>query len=174
MLGSEQLHPPHQKEGRTQRKRAERGPRKKKREKGGPERAGAGGGGDGGNENLPPRGGGGGKGWGGGVRPGWAGGGGQDIWRTVQSGWLKTPWYDHEIPFTQAAELGTRKVITDHSTIGVVVTTDGSFSDLPQETYLDAENQAISELKKPHKPLLVLVNSSHPSGRTARESGRAD
>lgn len=60
---------------------------------------------------------------------------------------VKTPWYDHEIPFTQAAELGTRKVITDHSTIGVVVTTDGSFSDLPQETYLDAENQAISELK---------------------------
>ena len=58
---------------------------------------------------------------------------------------VKTPWYDHEIPFTQAAELGTRKVITDHSTIGVVVTTDGSFSDLPQETYLDAENQAISE-----------------------------
>jgi len=47
---------------------------------------------------------------------------------------VKTPWYDHEIPFTQAAELGTRKVITDHSTIGVVVTTDGSFSDLPQES----------------------------------------
>ena len=83
---------------------------------------------------------------------------------------VKTPWYDHEIPFTQAAELGTRKVITDHSTIGVVVTTDGSFSDLPQETYLDAENQAISELKKLHKPFLVLVNSSHPSSRTAREA----
>ena len=83
---------------------------------------------------------------------------------------VTTPWYDHEIPFTQAAELGTRKVITDHSTIGVVVTTDGSFSDLPQETYLDAENQAISELKKLHKPFLVLVNSSHPSSRTAREA----
>ena len=83
---------------------------------------------------------------------------------------VKTPWYDHEIPLTQAAELGTRKVITDHSTIGVVVTTDGSFSDLPQETYLDAENQAISELKKLHKPFLVLVNSSHPSSRTAREA----
>lgn len=74
---------------------------------------------------------------------------------------VKTPWYDHEIPFTQAAELGTRKVITDHSTIGVVVTTDGSFSDLPQETYLDAENQAISDAK-------IFVEEVKPSLKTLR------
>ena len=58
---------------------------------------------------------------------------------------VKTPWSEKEIPFTQAAELGTRKVITDHSTIGIVVTTDGSFGDLARESYLDAEEKTIQE-----------------------------
>ena len=60
---------------------------------------------------------------------------------------VKTPWFDHEIPFTQAAELGTKKVINDHSTIGVVVTTDGSFGDLARESYIAPEERMIQELK---------------------------
>ena len=75
---------------------------------------------------------------------------------------VKTPWFDYEIPFTQAAELGTRKVINDHASIGIVVTTDGSFTELPRESYLEAEEQTISELKKLSKPFIVLVNSERP------------
>lgn len=80
---------------------------------------------------------------------------------------VKTPWYEYEIPFTQAAEVGTRKVITDHSTIGIVVTTDGSFGELKRESYLAAEEKTIQELKKLHKPFLVLVNSAKPHGEEA-------
>ncbi len=80
---------------------------------------------------------------------------------------VKTPWYEYEIPFTQAAEVGTRKVITDHSTIGIVVTTDGSFGDLKRENYLNAEEKTIRELKRLHKPFLVLVNSARPHGEEA-------
>ena len=61
---------------------------------------------------------------------------------------VKTPWFDYEIPFTQAAELGTKKVITDHSTIGVVVTTDGTIGDIPRESYAVAEEKTVDELKK--------------------------
>ena len=61
---------------------------------------------------------------------------------------VKTPWFQEEIPFTQAAELGTRKVIQDHSTIGIVVTTDGSFGELPRRVYQEAEEQTIMELKR--------------------------
>jgi stage IV sporulation protein A len=75
---------------------------------------------------------------------------------------VKTPWFDYEIPFTQAAELGTQKVINDHSTIGVVITTDGSFGDLPRENYLAAEERTISELKKLKKPFIVLLNTNKP------------
>ncbi len=75
---------------------------------------------------------------------------------------VKTPWFDYEIPFTQAAELGTRKVINDHASIGIVVTTDGSFTELPRESYLEAEEQTITELKKLSKPFIVLVNSERP------------
>lgn len=75
---------------------------------------------------------------------------------------VKTPWYDHEIPFTQAAEIGTKKVINDHSTIGIVVTTDGSFGDLPRSNYLDAEEKTIDELKKLGKPFIVLLNTNKP------------
>lgn len=75
---------------------------------------------------------------------------------------VKTPWFDHEIPFTQAAELGTKKVINDHSTIGVIVTTDGSFGDLVRDNYLGAEEKTINELKKLGKPFVVLLNTNKP------------
>lgn len=83
---------------------------------------------------------------------------------------VKTPWYDAAIPFTQAAEVGTRKVITDHSTIGIVVTADGSFGELPRESYAPAEEKAIQELKKLRKPFLVLVNSARPYGQDAERT----
>lgn len=75
---------------------------------------------------------------------------------------VKTPWFDREIPFTQAAELGTQKVINDHSTIGIVITTDGSFGDLPRDSYIAAEEKTISELKKLRKPFIVLLNTNKP------------
>lgn len=75
---------------------------------------------------------------------------------------VKTPWYDYEIPFTQAAELGTKKVINDHSTIGVVITCDGSFGDIPRENYIAPEERTIDELKKIGKPFIILLNSNRP------------
>ena len=75
---------------------------------------------------------------------------------------VKTPWFDHEIPFTQAAEIGTKKVINDHSTIGIVVTTDGSFGELPRENYLIPEERTIEELKRLGKPFIVLLNTNKP------------
>ncbi|MDO5406145.1 MAG: stage IV sporulation protein A [Eubacteriales bacterium] len=86
---------------------------------------------------------------------------------------VKTPWFDEEIPFTRAAEIGTRKVIRDHSTIGIVVTTDGSFGDLRRDAYLDAEETAVRELKAIGKPFIILLNSDRPYSeetvRLARE-----
>lgn len=81
---------------------------------------------------------------------------------------VKTPWFDYEIPFTQAAEIGTKKVINDHSTIGIVVTTDGSFGDLPRENYMAAEEKTINELKRLHKPFVVLVNTDKPFAAEAK------
>lgn len=75
---------------------------------------------------------------------------------------VKTPWSAEEIPFTQAAETGTRKVINDHSTIGIVITCDGSFGEIPRENYVQAEERTIQELKKIHKPFIVLVNTTKP------------
>jgi stage IV sporulation protein A len=75
---------------------------------------------------------------------------------------VKTPWYEQEIPFTQAAEIGTKKVINDHSTIGIVVTTDGSFGDLPRSSYIAPEEKTIAELKHLGKPFIVLLNTSKP------------
>ena len=80
---------------------------------------------------------------------------------------VTTPWYDHEIPMTQAAEEGTKKVISEHSTIGLVVTTDGSFGDIPRENYLAAEERVIRELEQIGKPFAVLVNSADPEGEEA-------
>jgi len=81
---------------------------------------------------------------------------------------VTTPWYDHPIPMTEAAEVGTRKVIAEHSTIGIVVTTDGSITDIPREDYLEAENRVISELKELGKPFLVLLNSAYPESDRAK------
>ena len=80
---------------------------------------------------------------------------------------VKTPWFDEEIPFTQAAELGTKKVISEHSTIGIVVTCDGSFSDIPRENYIDAEERTVAELKGIGKPFVILLNTEKPYGDTA-------
>lgn len=86
---------------------------------------------------------------------------------------VKTPWFDNEIPFTRAAEIGTRKVINDHSTIGIVVTTDGSFGELRRDDYIKAEEMAIQKLKDIGKPFIILLNSDRPyseeTGRLARE-----
>ncbi len=68
---------------------------------------------------------------------------------------VRTPWYDEEIPFVEAAEIGTEKVIRDHSTIGIVVTTDGSFGEIKREDYVPAEKQVIDELKEIGKPFIV-------------------
>ncbi len=76
---------------------------------------------------------------------------------------INTPWSQEPLPFEQAAEIGTRKVITDHSTIAVVVTTDGSFGQLDRENFIEAEQQTINELKNTHKPFVVLLNSSKPN-----------
>ncbi|MGN0383325.1 MAG: stage IV sporulation protein A [Eubacterium sp.] len=80
---------------------------------------------------------------------------------------VKTPWYDYDIPFSKAAEIGTHKVINDHSTIGLVVTTDGSFGDIERKEFVEAENLTITELKNIGKPFVVVVNSSSPYSQTA-------
>ena len=82
---------------------------------------------------------------------------------------VKTPWYDYEIPFSEAAEFGTRKVIRDHSTVGIVMTTDGSIGELPRDSYRAAEKTAIDELKKIGKPFVVVVNSKSPASKTASD-----
>ena len=75
---------------------------------------------------------------------------------------VHTPWFEEEIPMAEAAEIGTRKVIGEHSTIGVVITTDGSITEIPREDYVDAEERVISELKEVGKPFVLLLNSAHP------------
>lgn len=81
---------------------------------------------------------------------------------------VTTPWFDEEIPMTAAAELGTKKVMQEHSTIGIVVTTDGSVTDIPRADYIAAEARAIEDMKATGKPFIVLVNSVQPKGAEAR------
>ena len=76
---------------------------------------------------------------------------------------VKSPWYDEMIPFSEAAEIGTEKVIREHATIGIVVTTDGSFGEFDRDDYLEAEDKVIRELKDINKPFIVLLNSIHPT-----------
>lgn len=76
---------------------------------------------------------------------------------------VMTPWYEETIPFNMAAEIGTKKVITDHSTIGLVITTDGSITDIPREEYEEAEERVIEELKDINKPFVILLNSAYPT-----------
>ncbi len=82
---------------------------------------------------------------------------------------VKTPWFDYEIPFTQAASIGTKKVIADHSTIGLVITADGSFGDFTREDYLEPEEQTITELLTLGKPFIVLLNSAKPYSDQCKE-----
>ncbi|HEX7057618.1 MAG TPA: stage IV sporulation protein A [Bacilli bacterium] len=82
---------------------------------------------------------------------------------------VSTPWFDESIPFQEAAEIGTRKVIQEHSTLGVVVTTDGTIAEIPREAYIDAEERVISELKEVGKPFVLVINSTHPNSEATRE-----
>ena len=81
---------------------------------------------------------------------------------------VKTPWNTEEIPFEEAAEIGTRKVIKEHSTIGVLVTTDGSVTDIPREDYIGAEERVVKELKELNKPFIIVLNSSEPESDYTR------
>jgi len=78
---------------------------------------------------------------------------------------VRTPWFDYEVPFEEAAEIGTRKVIADHSTIGLVITTDGSISDIPRNAYEEPEERVINELKELNKPFIIILNSVRPYDR---------
>ena len=80
---------------------------------------------------------------------------------------VTTPWYDHEIPMTQAAELGTRKVMDGHCSIGLVVTTDGTITDIPREAYAEAEQRSIRDMQATGKPFLVVINSREPLAEAA-------
>ena len=81
---------------------------------------------------------------------------------------VKTPWYENEIPFEEAAEIGTRKVIRDHSTVGVIMTTDGSFSEIPRSSYVPAEERVVSEMKEMGKPFVIVLNSAEPESEQAK------
>ncbi|TYP54914.1 stage IV sporulation protein A [Thermosediminibacter litoriperuensis] len=82
---------------------------------------------------------------------------------------VSTPWFDEEIPFQEAAEIGTRKVIEEHSTIGVVVTTDGTITEIPRENYVQAEERVVNELKAIGKPFVIVLNSTRPSDERTLE-----
>lgn len=84
---------------------------------------------------------------------------------------VMTSWFDEEIPFNMAAEIGTQKVISDHSTIGLVVTTDGTISDIPREEYEECEERVIRELKELGKPFVVIMNTVNPHSKDAKEKG---
>ncbi len=85
---------------------------------------------------------------------------------------VKTPWSSEEIPFEQAAEIGTKKVIQEHSTIGILVTTDGSITDIPREDYISAEERVVLELKALNKPFIIVLNSSEPYSEYTKELAR--
>lgn len=82
---------------------------------------------------------------------------------------VKTPWYDYDIPFTKAAGIGTQKVIYDHSTVGIVITSDGSITDIDRDAYIEPEMQTISELSGIGKPFVVVLNSNKPASYETME-----
>ncbi len=82
---------------------------------------------------------------------------------------VSTPWYDHQIPFEEAAEMGTRKVIKEHSTIGLVLTTDGSITEIDRDEYLEAEQRVINEMKQTGKPYIIILNSTRPSDEAVQK-----
>ena len=81
---------------------------------------------------------------------------------------VRTPWDNNEIPFESAAEIGTKKVIEEYSTIGIVLTTDGSFTDIPRDKYVQAENRVVNELKALNKPFIIVLNCSNPTSENSR------
>ena len=82
---------------------------------------------------------------------------------------VKTPWFDYEVPFSEAAAIGTEKVIKDHATVGIVVTTDGSIGDLGRESYLNAEERTVQELNAIGKPFMMLLNTTKPYNEEVRQ-----
>src|SRR5690606_14244385 len=82
---------------------------------------------------------------------------------------INTPWYEEPIPFHEAAEIGTRKVIQEHSTIGVVITTDGTIGEIPRRDYIEAEDRVVNELKEVGKPFILIINSTRPYHRETEE-----
>ena len=87
---------------------------------------------------------------------------------------VKTPWYDEEIPFTKAAQIGTSKVIREHSNIGIIVTTDGSFTELSREQYVEGEEKTVAECKAAGKPTIMILNTRVPHQESTRElAGKA-
>lgn len=82
---------------------------------------------------------------------------------------VSTPWFEEPIPFQEAAEVGTRKVISEHSTMGLVMTTDGSITEIDRESYIDAEERVIDEMKDINRPFLVLLNSTEAEGEEAQQ-----
>lgn len=89
-----------------------------------------------------------------------------------QAKMVTTPWYDYEIPFEKAAEIGTKKVINEHSTIGLLVTTDGSVTDINREEYIEAEERVVNELKAINKPFIIVLNSQNPNSDETAELKR--
>ena len=85
---------------------------------------------------------------------------------------VKTPWSEEEIPFEVAAEVGTKKVITEHSTIGILVTTDGSITEIPREDYVEAEERVVRELKELNKPFVIVLNTNNPYSDYCKELSR--
>ena len=85
---------------------------------------------------------------------------------------VKTPWSEDEIPFEQAAEIGTKKVIEEHSTIGILVTTDGTITDIPREDYIEAEARVVNELKALNKPFVIVLNSAESNSDYTKELAR--
>ena len=94
--------------------------------------------------------------------------GAMGAWEGDEPRMVTTPWYDHEIPMSEAAEKGTKKVMEEHCSIGLVITTDGTVTDIPRRDYLEAEAKAIADMKATGKPFLVLVNSREPGAETAK------
>lgn len=97
----------------------------------------------------------------------------QGIYENNKERYVKTPWFPNEIPFSKAAEYGTQKVIKDHSTIGVVITTDGTIGEFSRENYLLAEEKTINELKKINKPFIVILNTAIPKSEEAKKTAMA-
>lgn len=85
---------------------------------------------------------------------------------------VKTPWFEDAIPFDEAAKIGTQKVITDHCSIGIVVTTDGTIVDIPRNSYVEAEDEVITQLQTIGKPFIVIVNSKDPNGVLAQQTAK--